>query len=104
MTIIRLKRIEYHTVIQVHYDEIDVNDQVKWNFFRENCPEWVEEELSKLPKKAPKDIKKWLELYSLLTEGLQSKSEPDNWVSISKGNFPVEFEAEDANGKRIHTI
>ncbi len=104
MTTIRLKRIEYHSVIQVHYDEIDVSDQEKWDYFRENCPEWFEEELSKLPKKAPKDIKKWLELYSLMAEGLQSNSEPDNWVSISKGNFPVEFEAEDASGKRLHSI
>jgi hypothetical protein len=43
-------------------------------------------------------------LYSLVAEGLQSNSAPDNWVSISKGNFPVEFEAEDVSGKRLHSI
>ncbi len=104
MTIFRLKRIEYHTVKQVHYDEIDVKDQNKWDYLRENCSEWFEDEISKLPKKAPSDVKKWLKLYSMLQEGLQSMSEQDDWISISKGGYPVEFEVEDSDGNLIHSI
>ena len=104
MSKIKLKRIETHTVVQVHYDEVDTTDQEAWEHLKSNCAEWFEDDLALVPEAAPEDPSDWLKLYSMLAEGMQSKSEPDSWVSISRGGYPVEFEVEDERGNVISRI
>jgi hypothetical protein len=103
MTKFKVSLTQTHSVLLVYSDQFDTSDQGKWEELKEcvkSSGSMDDDEFDSLPKKAPKNIQKWLRVYQCL-DATDFPNQEENWISHSKGGFPVDYEITDENNQVV---